>query len=150
MLGNLDELNSLLGVIRSHSPQNLNKTILEIQQNLFSIQANIFFLIIKEKKKAPAFTEQKTADLEKEICRIEKTMSPARKFIIPGETKTSAWLDLARSSVRKVERSAHIFNKKKKIPKEILSYLNRLSSLLFAMARKEAEIEGIKEQNPKY
>lgn len=150
LLGSLDELNSIIGIIRSTSNKDLASLLLEIQQNIFSIQANIFYIIIDREKEAPKFDEQKTSDLEKEIAEIEKVCPPQKKFIIPGESPASAWLDLARTNARKVERAAFVFNKTKKIPTNILSYLNRLSSLFFAMARREAEIEGIKEQNPKY
>lgn len=150
LLGSLDELNSLLGIIRSNGNENLSTRIFEIQQNLFTIQAIVFFAIIGRLKDAPPFEKQKTETLEKEIDRIEKTTSPQKKFVIPGESKTASWLDFARANTRKAERMAFSFAKKKKIPKEVLSYLNRLSSLFFAMARRETEIEGIKEQNPKY
>ncbi len=149
-MGNLDELNSTLGIIRSMANKNLAKRLLEIQQNIFSIQANIFYIIINRKKEAPKFESEKTTNLEKEIAEIEKLFPPQKKFIIPGESPLPAWLDLARTTTRKVERSAFVFNKTKKIPKEILSYLNRLSSLFFAMARQEARVEGVRENNPQY
>lgn len=150
LLGSLDELNSLLGIIRSSTNKNLTGRLLKIQQNLFSIQATVFFIIMNKRKNAPVFEKQKTLDLEKEIERIEKSTSPQKKFIIPGESPTSAWLDFARTNTRKVERAAFVLNKTKKIPAEILSYLNRLSSLFFALARQEAKAEGVKERNPKY
>lgn len=150
LLGSLDELVSLLGLIRSIGNKNLAARIFEIQQNLFTVQAIVFFSIINRPKDAPLFEGQKTTDLEKEIGKIEETTSPQKKFVIPGESKTAAWLDFARANTRKAERAAFTFAKKKKIPKEVLSYLNRLSSLFFAMARRETEIEGIKEHHPKY
>ncbi|MEK7138959.1 MAG: ATP:cob(I)alamin adenosyltransferase, partial [Patescibacteria group bacterium] len=72
-----------------------------------------------------------------------------KKFVIPGANETSAWLDLLRAKSRNVERVIlKIVNCKLKVDASIMAYMNRLSSLFFALARWEARNK--KEQHPKY
>jgi len=176
-LGELDKLNSFTGIVKS-SPGNkisstLKRQLHQVQEDLFIIQANVSYAMLKEKRTPPLFSHQKTKNIEKIIDRIEKQLKPARKFIISGTTHTSAWLDYLRALSRSVERSVLAIAKApapnfsadrysergrvwggagKKgmsvINPDILPYLNRLSSLFFALARWEARDK--KEEHPKY
>ncbi len=149
-LGELDELNSLIGLARNNLKTKILKLhLLEIQENLFLIQANLANLIYP-KFKPPVFSRMKINNLEKEIKKIEERVKPERRFIIPGGENESAWLDYLRSVSRRVERRAAELSQKKKVSVEILSYLNRLSSFFFALARLAAKNKKIKEQSPKY
>jgi cob(I)alamin adenosyltransferase len=154
-LGELDELNSLIGLVRAVCKnRQLKIELLNIQQTLFIIQANIAWLMYP-KFKPPIFTKSKIDDLEKTIDRIEKQVKPERHFIIPGSTPESAWLDYLRAITRRVERKVLKLKTSrsvsaKQLDKNILAYLNRLSSFFFAQARLAAKLSDIKEQKPIY
>jgi len=149
VLGDLDELNSLLGVIRSSAKKELNRKILLVQENLFIIQARIAWLMFK-KFESPQMTKDKIQKMEHEIERIETKIRPERGFIISGESEQASWLDYARTVTRRAERSAVKLNKKHKLPQELLTYLNRLSSYLYALARLEISESNIREKKPRY
>lgn len=152
-LGELDKLNSFVGIVKSHkiSPF-LKKQLHQVQEDLFIIQADVSYAMLREKRTPPFFNPQKTEDVEKVIDSIEKILKPVRKFVISGTTHTSAWLDYLRALSRSVERSVLAIARDKRgkpiINQDILPYLNRLSSLFFALARREAR--GKKEQHPSY
>jgi cob(I)alamin adenosyltransferase len=149
-LGDLDELNSLIGLAKNYLGKNLNKKLFQIQEDLFLIQAILaerYFL----KNFKRNFPEERILNLEKEIEKIEKIVEPINKFIIPGSNKNSAWLDYLRSIARRVERSLIFLDSKKKIlPNEIIAYINRLSSYFYTLARLSAHQKKIKEPNPRY
>lgn len=155
-VGDLDELNSLIGVLKAEdlSPE-FKKILNAVQENLFIVQANVAEFMFhdvtgKPKYPAPKFSPEKVKEIENIIEAYEKEVNPAKKFIISGSNKVSAWLDYARAVSRRVERSVIKFNKLHPLPHEILAYMNRLSSLLFAMARVNAKRSESKEENPKY
>lgn len=149
-LGDLDELNSLLGVVRSVlKKRDVNKKLLQVQENLFIIQARLAWLMFP-KFKSPQITPEKIGKMEKEIEEIEKKIRPSPGFIIPGENTNAAWLDFARSVSRRAELSAVRLNKKYPLPQEVLTYLNRLSSYLYAQARVEIAKTKTREQKPTY
>lgn len=149
-LGELDELNSLLGVLRNIFRESaLSKKLEQIQENLFIIQARVAWSLFP-KFKAPSLRKEKIFSMEKEIEHIERSINPGRGFIIPGSTVRSAWLDFSRAVSRRAERRVYGLSKNKKLPQEILTYLNRLSSYLYALARLEASFEKKKEHHPSY
>ncbi|MFA5319520.1 MAG: cob(I)yrinic acid a,c-diamide adenosyltransferase [Candidatus Paceibacterota bacterium] len=150
-LGDLDELGSFLGLLRSRTPdKNNKKIIISIQEDLFIIQANLYFALIGKEEKAPVLGEEKIRMIERIIDTFEAFVGPERGFIITGENQEEAWLDLTRAVARRAERSAILLHREKPLPRNILAYLNRLSSLLFAMARGAAKKQGRKERKPKY
>lgn len=151
-LGDLDELNSLLGAVQHENIFLKHKKMLrKVQENLFIIQANIAGIALYSRKfKTPDFPENNVKEIEKIIDGIEREIKPAQKFIIPGGTRGSAWLDLARAVSRRVEREILKVHKKYPLPPAMLAYLNRLSSLLFALARAETARRKKKETHPRY
>ena len=150
-LGELDQLNSLIGIVKSQKiPTSLKKILHQVQENLFIIQANLAYAMLKEKRKPPAFSSKKTKETESIIDNIERKLKPAKRFVISGSTNISAWLDYLRAFSRKVERDVLGLKKLGNLDENILPYLNRLSSLFFALARWEAKQAGKKEQNPTY
>jgi cob(I)alamin adenosyltransferase len=150
-LGDLDELNSLLGLIRSQKiPADYKNILSGLQESLFTVQAIVYLYIIKRKEKASPFDEEKTNKLESLINALEKYVNPERGFVVSGDGPVGAWLDFARAVSRRAERSVWILNKKVKLPPGILSYLNRFSSLLFALARASAKKAKKKKRHPKY
>jgi cob(I)alamin adenosyltransferase len=151
VLGNLDELNSWVGLCRTEAPADIKKMLREIQEDLFMVQAEIaavgFGYQIKPFNK---IAEKNTKALESIIAGVDKKLPTIRKFILPGGSASSARLDVARVIARRAERSAVTFAKTKKISPDLLQFLNRLSSALFALARYANHKKGVKEENPKY
>ena len=132
--GEVDELNALLGVCVSFFERDHTKNILEsVQKDLFVIGAQL----AAEGTKKPIRTIglQQIESLESEIDRIESTLSPLHNFIIPGGAKRASMLHLARTVCRRAERSVVTLSKKERINSSIITYLNRLSDLLFVLAR---------------
>ena len=150
LLGELDELNSFIGLSRSYSESaRVRRVLLALQEHLFIIQAHIAYLLYP-KITPPVFSVEKVSFLEKEIDAIEKGIKVQKSFIIPGSCKEAAWLDVARTLARKVERSYISETKNKKMNKDIAPYLNRLSSMLYALARYSASVKKVKEKGPTY
>lgn len=150
ILGDLDYLNSFIGVAKNYPFKNralFQKILNSVQEDLFIIQAHVGCLMAG-KFKAPEFKKEKVKQLEKLIDDFEKQIKPERGFVIPGASLNSAWLDLARTFTRKTELS--VLRLKNKLEPQILAYLNRLSSLFFAMARLEVKKEKKKEKHPNY
>ena len=138
-LGSLDELNSWLGYCHSSLKANtyqLKALIKLIQEDLFIAQAEIGLRAMGRRSKYQ-ISNIKTQRLESEIMKIDKIVPQIKKFIIPGGSELSAKLDYARALARRAERDAVKANtlKPNTCSHELLQYLNRLSSLLFALAR---------------
>ena len=151
-LGTLDEVNSFLGVCKSKSKdffkvqeKTVDKIIHETQENLFIIQAEVAGA-------DKTISEEKILEMESLINEIEKKLSPIKTFLISGSTELSALFDFARTLARRTERRVVAVNEEGlvKIDKNTLAYLNRLSSLLYALARLSATESGLKEESPKY
>lgn len=149
-LGDLDELNSLLGVVKAqaHKPS-LAKKLERVQENLFIIQARIAWLMYP-RFPSPQMTKEKIKEMEQEINAIEKKIKPERGFVISGSDPIASWLDMLRAVSRRVERRVVKLHKARALPQEIIVYLNRLSSYLYALARAEAAVKKIKEPRPTY
>lgn len=148
-LGDLDELNSLLGIIKHRVFISFKEIIENVQENLFIIQANVAGFM-QPKFKPPVFESKKIKNLEKLIDDFERKVKPALKFVIPGGTEESAWFDYARAVSRRAERSVLRYSKKHALNLALLSYMNRLSSLFFAMARMSVSLSDRKERHPTY
>jgi len=132
LIGMIDELNSIIGMARSlNKHDDLDKIMKDIQDHLMNISSllagykNIDIEYIDHKK------------LGSYINQLEKEITPINKFIFPNGTPEAAILHIARSFCRKVEREAFIISEEFDIHPNILSYLNRLSDVLFTMARVE-------------
>jgi len=145
--GDLDELNSLIGIIIAQTKNNdLKNILLEIQNDLFIIGTEI--ATSEEEKinyKINRLSSKHTKKIEKFINEIGNQLDPLDKFILPGGSLNAAFIQTARAVCRRTERNIVVLSKKEKINEEILKYCNRLSSLLFILARFENKISGIKE-----
>lgn len=142
LLGAIDELNSILGVVIAFSRENTTKKRLnEIQNDLFIIQAEVGGFHVK------TLNKEKTRNLEKIIDKLSVKINLSG-FVIPGGSKTSSLLHFSRAICRRVEIQAVKCHKKQRFNMEILKYLNRLSDFLYILARWENR--KIKEKNPTY
>ncbi len=146
-LGALDELNTFLGLVkvRASDSERIGGIVREIQENLFIIQAEVAGADKKIEKK-------EIERVEKLIQEIEKEIPPIKEFSIAGGTELSVLLDVARTLARRAERCLVEVVKKhvRELSEETLAYMNRLSSLLFALARLANHQVGVAEETPHY
>lgn len=153
-LGTLDEINSLLGVCKVKSAQsgfkvptgeNFEKVVHDVQQNLFIVQAELAGSDM-------TIGEEKVKEIENYVDTIEKELPPIKSFFISGGTELAAFFDFARTVSRRAERRVVGVNDEgiKKVGDHTKAYLNRLSSLLYAMARLSNHFSGINEEPPTY
>lgn len=147
VLGSLDELNSLLGVCRVKSKHKTKSTI-PIADILYQAQQTLFIIQAQLAGADKSINGLEIAHLESSIYEIENILTPIHSFIIPGGTELSGMLDLARSVCRRAERRMISLANTSAISPETLTYLNRLSSLLYALARYTAP--GHTQKPPKY
>lgn len=128
VLGALDELGSCLGVVLANDSK--LKILEEIQGDLMKIGS-----FLGAKKDVTENLAKRTQDLEKEIDKIWGDLPDLKHFILPGGGKTGAMLHLSRAICRRAERELVFLSEKDTISLEIITYLNRLSDFLFALAR---------------
>jgi cob(I)alamin adenosyltransferase len=135
--GEVDELNALLGVIRAQGAGAPIDALLDsIQRDLFalgSMLADPAHKIASRVEKA-ALTADDVARLERAIDEHESTLPPLRRFILPGGAGTGALLHLSRTVCRRAERAIVALGANA-APAVVLAYMNRLSDLLFVLAR---------------
>lgn len=150
LLGSIDELNSVLGWCRVVAGDGaFSETLFRLQETLFVAQAEIGSLLFGQ---VPTKTigEVHVVYLESEIKKIDDIIPPITKFVIPGGCELSSRIDIARAIVRRVERDAVVVGKQFTLSPLMYTFLNRFSSILFALARLADFNEGIKEKNPSY
>jgi len=135
--GDVDELNAWLGFVRASTDDPDVRTMLEqIQRDLFGLGARLADPAkrIAERVTKAAVTPQDIARLEDSIDRLESELPPLRRFILAGGSPPGAALHIARTVCRRAERSI-VGLGSDAIEPELLIYINRLSDLLFVMAR---------------
>lgn len=152
--GEIDELNSLIGVILAEwsnveveprqEVQPLRKKLLRIQKELFVLGADLA-TPYDVKVKIPRVTRPYITRLEKEIDKWSRSLPQLKKFILPGGSKTGSKLHCARTVARRAERSIVDLAKQEKINKNVLIYTNRLSDWFFTLARYINQLQGVKE-----
>jgi len=137
--GDLDELNSMLGLVQTQLRDDvLPPIITAIQHHLFDAGGEL---------SAPGMvTDMISADLisqmETDLDRLNAELPPLQEFILPGGTPAAAQLHVARTICRRAERSLVHLNRTELISANIIRYVNRLSDLLFVMARYENHLNG--------
>ena len=144
-LGSLDEINSFLGwcKVKAEERGEIGTILEEAQNHLFSIQAELAGAPKKLSKTA-------VTKVGAVIKAIEKELPPIKSFIVPGGTELSTMLDVARTIARRAERQVVSVSKDVKLSPVTLAFLNRLSSLLYALARLANHRAGIEEKKPSY
>lgn len=161
-LGTVDEINSFLGLVKATAKRDgyslAGKTFHdiahEIQHDLFIVQAE---LAGADKR----MDEAHVTKLEKWIAVAEGELPPIKTFFVPGQTELGALFDVARTVARRAERrvigalelhageeGTPVLGEEEKPP--LLAYLNRLSSVLYALARLSVHKSGLKEEAPHY
>ena len=147
-LGSLDELNAFIGFVKMRClpmVPRIAEVLRSVQENLFIVQAQT----AGADKKVP---DNAVSYVEEWVNAIEKEIPPLKGFSIAGGTELSALLDVARTLARRAERRIVAVKEAglRELPPLSMQYMNRLSSLLFALARLANHIAGVKEENPKY
>jgi cob(I)alamin adenosyltransferase len=147
--GDVDELNALLGVVLAYSAdKQLNRLLLRIQRDLFALGARLADprARVGTGKPKAAVEPGMVRNLEKAIDAREAKMEPLRAFILPGGSALGSFLHLARAVCRRAERSIVTLSSAERLDPVLLVYMNRLSDLLFVLARYENFRNGYTEE----
>ena len=145
--GAVDETNAFVGnAIASDIDPKLRQILQSVQNDLFHLGADLCIPESEKDSVAGPKIEQRHVDvLEKEMDELQKSLTPLQNFVLPGGTPSAASLHLARVVCRAAERHVVTLSNIEKVNPISLIYLNRLSDLLFVMARYENKRAGIAE-----
>jgi|SRR5437764_242305 len=139
-MGSVDEANAAIGIAALHLPSERRDLIMRVQNDLFDVGAD---LCVAQKetpgKERLRITAGQIVAVEAEIDRLNQDLAPLTSFVLPGGSPASAYLHLARTVVRRAERDVAQIAASEPLNPELLKYLNRLSDLLFVMARQANE-----------
>lgn len=134
--GTIDELNSVMGIVRADSDDAEIDAMLErIQNDLFVMGADLATPRSSDKKTVRRIEQRDVAAIEKLIDAVEPSLKPLRRFILPGGSPLAARIHFARTVCRRGERIVVRLSRNEDIGDDITVYLNRLSDLLFVLAR---------------
>lgn len=145
--GTVDELNSFIGVaVATGLDERLSGPLLSIQNELFHLGADLSFVEEdKEKYPLPQIEPRHIDRLEQLIDDLNQVTGPLKNFILPGGSPGAAALHAARTICRRAERDVYRLSRDEAVGKFVHAYLNRLSDLLFVMARFENLSKGVPE-----
>ncbi|MEZ4498657.1 MAG: cob(I)yrinic acid a,c-diamide adenosyltransferase [Thermomicrobiales bacterium] len=147
VLGALDEATSAIGLARAHTESaRIGRMLIDCQHDLYQIMAELAFT--DDIRPAQyVLRPERVAWLEEETDLLGSEITLAPAFVLPGETIAAATTDVARTVVRRAEREAVILHEgHPTVNRQILRYLNRLSSLLFIVAR---YLESLDDSGPR-
>jgi cob(I)alamin adenosyltransferase len=141
-IGEVDELNALLGVVQSHARSTAGASELvallgRIQRDLFALGAQLADPTARvASRKAKALVgPREVKRLERAIDAREQGLPPLTRFILPGGAPLGAFLHLSRTVCRRAERALVTLDRANPLDPRLLTYVNRLSDLLFVLAR---------------
>lgn len=137
--GTVDELNAVIGMaLTVKISDDLAEALRSIQNELFHLGSDLSFREEdKRELEVPQVTQHHLDKLEGMIDRHIEVVGPLQNFILPGGCAAAAHLHLARTICRRAERDVVSLAREEEVGPFVLSYLNRLSDALFAMARYE-------------
>lgn len=146
--GDVDELNAVIGVVRSHVRADLSRFLLGVQKDLFALGAQLAdpSRKVASKRAKAAISPARVRRLEKAIDTREARLPPLRAFVMPDGPPGAAHLHVARAVCRRAERSVVTLARETEVDPRIVVYLNRLSDLLFVLARYESHKAGSAEE----
>ena len=138
--GTVDQLNSLVGLIRDQEIAAIHReTLLEIQDRLFTIGSHLASDPEKSRMQLPELDEKDILFLEDQIDRMDSELEPMRSFVLPGGNTVVSYIHVARCVCRRAERKTVHLAELSEIDPLILRYLNRLSDFFFTLSRKIAK-----------
>ena len=146
--GEVDELNACLGVVRSqHEDEGLDVLLGHVQRDLFALGAQLADpqARVAERKPKAAVTPEHVKRLEDAIDARQETLPPLKAFILPGGSPAGALLHFARTVCRRAERRVVALARHEQVDPLVVTYLNRLSDLLFVLARDANRTAGVAE-----
>ncbi|MBI3052349.1 cob(I)yrinic acid a,c-diamide adenosyltransferase [Candidatus Woesearchaeota archaeon] len=147
-LGCFDELSCALGVAASFSSHRATaSTLYHLQNDLHTVCAE---LSSGGSEKFPLIREEHLAELELAVARIEGIIGPQSSFLLPGGSRLASLIHLARAVARRAERTLVRLSKARPVRSELLVYANRLSTLLYVLARLQNRMQGFSEAQPRY
>ncbi len=146
--GDVDEVNAALGVVLAHvNDEDTNDLLHQVQRDLFALGAQLADpadRVAAQKEKARV-TPEHVAVLERAIDARDAVLPPLTAFVLPGGSPLGAFLHLARTVSRRAERSVVALSRASHVDPLLIVYLNRLSDLLFVLARSENHRRGMPE-----
>jgi len=129
-IGAVDELNSAIGIVLAQAlPASLDSMLTDIQHTLFDLGGELSM------PETASVTGERVTRLEQWLDTLNAELPPLREFILPGGSPAAAACHLARAICRRTERRLHTLSQRETVNKAAIGYLNRLSDLLFVMAR---------------
>jgi len=135
--GDVDELNAVIGVVLAHaSDARVTATLRAVQDDLFAFGAELARAPGKDVDLGVELIEEADVTrLEHAIDELERDLLPLKAFVLPGGCAEAAFLHVARTTARRAERALVALADSENVRGELLRYVNRLSDLLFVMAR---------------
>jgi len=147
--GAVDELNAVLGISRSQAEDSgLVDLLARLQDDLHTVCADL--ANADPDADTPRMTASHVEALERECDALDADLPALGQFVLPGGTSSAAWLHYARTVARRAERRVVGLGAQETINAHIVRYLNRLSDLLFLMARTANHRAGAEEIHPQY
>ena len=146
--GTVDELNSHLGLVRSDmsvGPHVAIGDILERIQNELFVLGSDLATPLDGRPEVPRIEKSAVSQLEKDIDAVDEQLAPLTQFILPGGCLIASELHIARTVCRRAERRVVSLAGFEPINESVIVYLNRLSDLLFMLARWANQVEGTQE-----
>ena len=141
--GDVDELNAVLGIARAQAlDEELEAILVEIQNDLFIIGSD---LASPPDLDVPRITNKRVEEIESLIDKLLEELEPLKEFILPSGSAGGVYLHLSRTVSRRAERKIVKLMEDEEVDENTLIYMNRLSDLLFVMARIENKRSGFTE-----
>ena len=137
-MGDVDEANGVIGLARHALEQDqpaLAEILARIQNDLFDLGADLATPCVDLATGNLRIQPNQVTRLEQEIDALNASLVPLTSFVLPGGSESACWLHLARTVVRRAERAATSLARAEDINRHLLVYLNRLSDLIFVIAR---------------
>jgi cob(I)alamin adenosyltransferase len=137
-IGTVDELNAVLGLLVAHAPDLPERGLVESAQNdLFDVGADLCLppTAVERPGQKLRVASMQVEHLEAAIDRLNADLKPLTSFVLPGGSVAAAWCHLARTVCRRAERVVVTLMRAESVNPHVLVYLNRLSDLLFVLAR---------------
>lgn len=134
--GTIDEVSSTLGLARAFAKkEDVQRLLLKLEQTNLKLMADLASITDKYH-----ITSETIAEIDHKIVELETKLPPITAFIMPGNSKSGAFLDLARTTIRRAEREVLTLADAETINDNVRIYLNRLSDLCFLLMRVEEEL----------
>jgi cob(I)alamin adenosyltransferase len=144
--GTVDELNSVLGIVLAdYNDSGIELVLRPIQMKLFALGAELATPDPGRASSIPHVGRGDTAELESVIDSLGAALPPLQNFIVPGGTPAAARMHFARTVCRRAERAVVHLSHQEPVGDEVIAYLNRLSDLLFVLARHVNAKAGVQE-----